>query len=171
MKLPSSTIWNPFTTGSPVESSISCSFWTKVQWECVHCSSRVQVHFHPFKPLQILVAQTSKPPSENDLAEVSYVCSQPSCRPTELQSSFYSSNLRNQLSMFCPCASLWHLGSHFWFLWFFLWMSPCFLYSCLCLRMKAHSWTMTCSVCLCHTISCLCFCVHCSLVENVLHST
>ena len=52
MKLPSSTIRNPFTTDSPMESSISCSNWTKVQWECVHCSSCVQVHLHPFKPLR-----------------------------------------------------------------------------------------------------------------------
>ena len=52
-----------------------------------------------------------------------------------------------------------------------LWIFLCFLYSCLCLRMRAHSWTITCSVCLCHTIACLCFCVHCSLVENVLHRT
>ena len=29
-------------------------------------------------------------------------------------------DLRDQLSMFCPCVSLWHLGSHFWFLWIFL---------------------------------------------------
>ena len=52
LKLPSSTIWNPFTTGSPIESSISCSIWTKVQWECVHCSSFVQVHLHPSKTLR-----------------------------------------------------------------------------------------------------------------------
>ena len=38
----------------------------------------------------LLVALTSKPPSENEHAEVSYVCSQPSCHPTELQSSFHS---------------------------------------------------------------------------------
>ena len=31
LELPSSTIRNPFTTGSPTESSISCSLWTKVQ--------------------------------------------------------------------------------------------------------------------------------------------
>ena len=76
-------------------------------------------------------------------------------------------DLRDQLSMFYPCVSFRHLGSDFWFLWIF----HCFLYSCLCLRMRAHSWTMTCSVCLCHAIACLCFCVHCSLVENVLHRT
>ena len=52
LKLPSSTIKNPFTTGSPIESSISCSFWTKVQRECVDCSSCVHVHFHPFEPLR-----------------------------------------------------------------------------------------------------------------------
>ena len=65
--------------------------------------------------------------------------------------------------MFYPCASLWHL----WFLWIFLWIFPCSLYSYLC----PHSWTMTCSVCPCQTIACLCSCVHCSLVENVLHRT
>ena len=42
-------------------------------------------HSNRFK---LLVALTSKPPSENELAEVSYVCSQPSCHPTELQPSF-----------------------------------------------------------------------------------
>ena len=52
LQLPGSTIRNPFTTGSPTESSISCSFWTKIRWECVHCSSCVQVHHHPFKPLR-----------------------------------------------------------------------------------------------------------------------
>ena len=40
------------------------------------------------------MALTSKPPSENELAEVSYVCSQPSCHPTELQSLFHSSPVR-----------------------------------------------------------------------------
>ena len=52
LKLPSSTMRNPFTTGCPIESSISCSTWTEVQWECVQCSSCVQVHLHPFKPLR-----------------------------------------------------------------------------------------------------------------------
>ena len=51
MQLPRSTIKNPFTTGSSTESSVACSFWTKVQRECVHCSSCVQDHFHPFKTL------------------------------------------------------------------------------------------------------------------------
>ena len=51
-ELQRSTIRNPFTTGSPIESSISCSFWTKAQWECVHCSSCVQLQLHPFKPLR-----------------------------------------------------------------------------------------------------------------------
>ena len=50
MEVPSSRIRNPFTTGSPIEYSISCSFWTKREWECVHCSSCGQVHFHPLKP-------------------------------------------------------------------------------------------------------------------------
>ena len=139
LELPSSTIRNPFNIGSTIESSISCSFWTKVQWECV---------------FGLLVALTSKPPSENELAEVSYVCSQFSCHPTELQSSFHSSklqppeflnlssisnfqDLRDQFSTFCLCASLWHLGSHFWFLWIF----HCFPYSYLCLSVRVHSWT------------------------------
>ena len=52
LKLPRSTIKNPFTAGSPTESTVSCSVWTKVQWDCVHCSSCVQVHLHPFKPLR-----------------------------------------------------------------------------------------------------------------------
>ena len=88
------------------------------------------------------------------------VCVQIPEFPT-LISSFQ--DLRDQLSMFYPCASLWHL----WFLWTFLWVSPCSLYSFLC----PHSWTMTRSVCPCQTIPCLCSCVHCSLVENVLHRT
>ena len=41
----------------------------------------------------LLVAPRSKPPGENELAEVSYVCSQPSCHTKELQSSFHSSQL------------------------------------------------------------------------------
>ena len=52
LELPSSTIRNPFTTGSPIEYSLSCSFWAQVQWECVHCCPCVQVHLHPFKPLR-----------------------------------------------------------------------------------------------------------------------
>ena len=50
-KLPSSSIKNALTVGSLIESSISCSVWTKVQWKCVHCSSRVQVPCHSLKPL------------------------------------------------------------------------------------------------------------------------
>ena len=81
------------------------------------------------------VAPRSKPPSENEFAEVSYVCSPTSFHPTKLQSSFHSSelqpsiilhpisssqDLKDQLSMFCPCVRLWHLGWHSWFLWIFL---------------------------------------------------
>ena len=73
--LPSSTIRNPITTGSPIESSISCSF----------------THSNRFG---LLVALTSKPPSENELVEVSHVCSQPSCHPTELQSPFHTSKIQ-----------------------------------------------------------------------------
>ena len=65
-------------------------------------------------------------------------------------------------SMFCLCVSLWQLGSNFQFLWIFFWIFPCSLRSYLC----PHSWTMTCSVCPCQTIACLCSCVHCSLVEH-----
>ena len=50
-------------------------------------------------------------------------------------------HLKDQLSMFCPCASLWHL--------WFLWIVPCSLYSFL----SPQSWTMTCSVCPCQTIA------------------
>ena len=67
-------------------------------------------------------------------------------------------DLRHQFSRFYPCKSLWHL----WILRTVLWIPPCSLYSFLCL----HSWTMTCSVCLCQTIACLCSCVRCSLVEK-----
>ena len=61
--------------------------------------------------------------------------------PEFLSLSLISSfqDLGDQFSMFCPCVSLWHLGSHFWFVWIFLWIFHCFLYSCLC----PHSWTMT----------------------------
>ena len=129
--------------------------------------------FTPSNRFGLLVALTSKPPSENELAEVSYVCSQPSCHPTELQSYSTHQNssrrsirhhsnhrsrkcqwyrhvpipeflnlslisifqaLRDQFSMFCPCANLCHL----WFLWTILWISPCFLYSCLLPSLLDH---------------------------------
>ena len=38
-----------------------------------------------------------------------------------------SQDLRDRLSMCCPCVRLWHLGSHFWFVWIFLWMSLVYL--------------------------------------------
>ena len=126
----------------------------------------------------MVVALTSKPPSENDLAEVSYVCS---LRAIQQNSSHHSShhsthqnsnhssirhrsNHRSRkrpwcmsaqipecpslhpissfqdridpTSMFCLCVRLWHLGSHCWFLWIFLWSYPCFPYSCLCLSKR-----------------------------------
>ena len=68
-------------------------------------------------------------------------------------------DLREKCSMFCPCVS-------FWYLWIVL---RIFLF--LKSFLGRHSWTMTYSVCLCHTIACLCSCVHCNLVENVLHRT
>ena len=43
-----------------------------------------KVHLHPFNSLR----------TTGGTAEVSYVCSQPSCQPTELQSSFHSSKLQ-----------------------------------------------------------------------------
>ena len=51
-ELPRSTIKNPSTTGCSKESSISCTIWTNIHLECVHCSSCVQVHLHPFKQLR-----------------------------------------------------------------------------------------------------------------------
>ena len=49
LKLPSSTIQNPFTTGSPIESSIYCSLWTEnsvgmclLQLLCPSSSSPIQ---------------------------------------------------------------------------------------------------------------------------------
>ena len=39
------------------------------------------------------------------------------------------------------------------------------------LSLCLHSWTMTCSACLCQAIACRCSCLHCSLVENVLLRT
>ena len=52
LKLPSSTLKDTLTTGFSKESSISCSIWTKVQSTCVHHSSCVQIHGHPFKQLR-----------------------------------------------------------------------------------------------------------------------
>ena len=52
LEWPGSTIRDPFTTGSSTESSTSCCLWTKIQWKCIHCSSCVQVHVHPFKTLR-----------------------------------------------------------------------------------------------------------------------
>ena len=52
LKLPSSTIRDTITTCCSMESSVSCSIWTKVQWACVHCTSCVQVHFRRCEPLR-----------------------------------------------------------------------------------------------------------------------
>ena len=93
LELPRSTIWNPFTTGSPIESSVSCCFWTKRNvFTAASVSRFIFAHSNRFG---LLAALTSKLPSEDELAEVSYVCSQPSCHPTELQSSFHSSKLQS----------------------------------------------------------------------------
>ena len=83
----------------------------------------------------------------------------PECPSLPPISSFQ--DLRDQCSMFRLCVRLWHLGPQFWFLWISLWIFPRFLYSYLC----PHSWTVTCSVCLCHTIACQRSCLHCSLVK------
>ena len=53
--------------------------------------------------------------------------------------SNFLQDLRDQLSTFCPCVSLWQFGSHFGFLWIFPCFSLFFLDSCLCLRVMAHS--------------------------------
>ena len=63
-------------------------------------------------------------------------------------------------STFYSCTNLCNLGM-------FLWI---FTYSPFCL-LCPHSWTMTCPVCLCQMISCRCVCVHCNLVEHMLHRT
>ena len=89
-----------------------------------------------------------------------------------LTSSFQ--DLKYPFSRFYLCMSLWHLWilcSHSWFLGTVLWIFLGSLYSFLCLRLEAHSRTMTCSDCLCQTIACRCSCLHCILVENVLHRT
>ena len=70
LELSSYTIRNPFTTGSTMESSISCSFWAKVQNECVHCSPVSRFIFTHSNRFGLLVALTSKPPSEHEFAEV-----------------------------------------------------------------------------------------------------
>ena len=49
----------------------------------------------------LLVALTSKPPTENKLAELSFASSQPSCHPTELQSSFHSAGLSHHDTKNC----------------------------------------------------------------------
>ena len=203
LKLPSSTIRNPFTTGSPVESSISCSLWTKVQWElcslellCPGSSSPIQTasdyswhqdpnlqakmslrKCHTFVPNLRAIQQSSSHHSIHQNSSHRSIRHNSNHRSRKCQwdmsvqilefpslsliSSFQ--DLRDQFSMFSPCASLWHL----WFLWILLWIFPCYLYSYL----YPHSWIMTCSVCLCQTIACLCSCVHCSLVENVFYRT
>ena len=49
---------NTLTTGCSIKTS--CSFWTEVQWKCVHCRSCAQVHFHPIKPLRTAHCTKSK---------------------------------------------------------------------------------------------------------------
>ena len=135
-------------------------------------------------------------PSENGLAELSLVCSQPSCHPTALQSPFHSSQLQptsnQELSVLewsvgdvCADSEFLHLSlisgsqvrtdqfarfhpwTNLWHLWTFLLICPHSPRSLLC----HQSWTMTCFVCLCQMVACRCHCVQCSLVGNVLHRT
>ena len=187
LELPSCTIKNPFTTGSPTESSISSSIWTKIQWDCVHGSSCVQVHLHPFGPL---VALTSKPPSENELAEVSDVCFQPSCHPPELHSSLHSSKLQPSFHSSPFDSEVSELVSDFefsrperpvfdvlplceplatWFALLVLLDFPYFLDSHLCLRVRAHSWTMTRSVC--RLLACAFACIAVSALKTPITRT
>ena len=131
---------NPFTTGSPIESSISCSFWTKVQWEFRTTAgtdlqtSQVKMSLrecHTFVPNLCAIQLNSKlqpsfhssqfQPSFQEVS-VGNFCAD-SC-VSELASDFEFQDLRDQFSIFCLCVSL----RHFWFLWIY----PCFLYSCLC---------------------------------------
>ena len=45
-------------------------FTTKIHWECVHCNSCIQIHFHSFKSLLTTLGseiQTSKLPNESEL--------------------------------------------------------------------------------------------------------
>ena len=59
LTLPNFTIKDTLTTGCSTESSNYCSIW--FQWKFVHCSSCVQVPFHPFKPLRTGLGTESKP--------------------------------------------------------------------------------------------------------------
>ena len=51
LKRPRSTIRNALTTGRSVKYPVSCTICTIVLSTCAHCSSGVQVHLNPFKPL------------------------------------------------------------------------------------------------------------------------
>ena len=156
------------TSSTPPESSCSCFsllvgfFGFILTMEFLHQRVPHLLRF-PFRHLH----KIRHHPLEDSIHHESINCQWdmfvqiPEFPSSSLISSF--PDLRDQFSMFYPCVNLGHLGSHLWFLWTFLWILPCFLYSC--------SWTMTCSVCPCQTIACLCSCVHCRLVENVLHRT
>ena len=93
-ELPSSTIRNPFTTGSPQNIPSPAPSGPKINGNAFTAAPVSKFIFAQSNRFGPLVALTSKPPSENELAEVSYVCSQPSCHPTELQSSFHSPKLQ-----------------------------------------------------------------------------
>ena len=71
LTLPSSTIRNALTAGRSIEPSVSCSILTKISWTCVHCSSCVQVHLHPFKPPWTAHCTEIKTLQESELAELS----------------------------------------------------------------------------------------------------
>ena len=174
LKLPSSTIKNALTAGCLIESSISCSVWTKVQWKCVHCSSRVQVPCHSLKPLGTAHGPRSKLLSVYELS--------PNLDAIQRSSSHHSIHLNssnhhtrncpcekcqcdasvqileflnlslilvfqdwiNQFSRFCRSTNLLHLWN--------LWISPHSPRSLFC----HHSWTITCSVCHCQMMAYCC---------------
>ena len=103
-KWPSFTIWDPV-----VETSISYLLWTAVRWENVSTAAPVSrfIFTHSTSLFGLLWAHRSELPSENELTDVSCVCSPSSCHPTELQSSFHSSQFHSsfqEVSMGHVCA-------------------------------------------------------------------
>ena len=80
LELPSYTIRNPRTTGSPMESSSPPTSGPKFNGNVFTAAPVSRFIFTHSNRFGLLLALTSKPHCENELAEVSYVCSQPSCR-------------------------------------------------------------------------------------------